>query len=157
MFFLISALYMKSPRCSSHEQTVSTFQCLNGKDGSGQDWSDRREPPLDLKQQASSQYVTCRVHLDQWFLTFFVPWTLKVSKGTTSGPPYPCKRVQWFTFMIFVDPLDQVRATIFVRRQHCALICAKFKAKNLDFAGRMLPPPVLDPLHGPLEGPWTPS
>ena len=40
---------MNSPRCSIQEQTVSTFQCLNGSDGSGTEWSEYLEPPLDLE------------------------------------------------------------------------------------------------------------
>ena len=56
----------------------------------------------------------------QWFLTFSTPWTPKsqkkiprtpkLSKCTTGGPSNTCirgfKRIQYFTFVIFADPLD---------------------------------------------------
>lgn len=47
--FLTSVTYINRPKCSSQEQTVSTFQCLKGSEGSELEmWSESLDPALDL-------------------------------------------------------------------------------------------------------------
>lgn len=58
MCLLISELYMNNPRCSIQEQTVSTFQCLKGSEGSGTECSEYLEPPLDLEEQFEARLNT---------------------------------------------------------------------------------------------------
>ena len=125
-------------------------------------------------------WSSTRELLEQGFLAFFPPWTLKSQKNSRASQLLKCssgslntcmlkriKRVQYFNFVIFAEPTNQCFSTFFESR-HLTLVIKQFggttshnllvnghQVQNLEaplklYGASWLSTTALHPLHGPL-------